>query len=61
VEQIRRYSPGAILLTDDRLAQRRVTGVFDLQHPAAALRALVEPHAGEVAMLTPYLLVVTAR
>jgi transmembrane sensor len=61
VEQIRRYHGGAILLHDDRLGERRVTGVFDLHDPIGALRAVVEPHAGKVVELTPYLLLISAR
>ncbi|NYZ17242.1 DUF4880 domain-containing protein [Azospirillum sp. RWY-5-1] len=58
VEELRRYHPGAILLRDDALAERRVTGVFDLNDPAGALRTLVGPYAGRVWRLTPLVLVV---
>lgn len=60
VEEIRRYRPGLIVLTDDALAQRRVTGVFDLHDPLRALRAVVEPHAGKVREIAPWLVVVSA-
>lgn len=58
VDELRRYHPGAILLRDEALAGRRVTGVFDLNDPAGALRTLVGPYAGRVWRLTPLVLVV---
>jgi transmembrane sensor len=61
VEELRRYHHGMIVLRDGALAGRRVTGVFDLHDPAGALRAAVEPHAGKVVELTPYLLLVATR
>jgi transmembrane sensor len=61
IEELRRYHPGMIVLRDGALAGRRVTGVFDLHDPAGALRAAVEPHAGRVVALTPYLLLVAPR
>ena len=51
-----RYHRGVILLTDDTLADQRVTGVFNLREPLAALRAAVHVHGAEVMKVTPYLL-----
>ncbi|MTJ83599.1 MAG: DUF4880 domain-containing protein [Telmatospirillum sp.] len=48
VEEVRRYFPGIIVLRDDDLAERRVTGVYDLADPVAALRAVLHPHGGRV-------------
>lgn len=59
VEEIRRYRPGLIVLTDDVLARRQVTGVFDLRDPLRALRTVVEPHDGRVREITPWLVVVS--
>ncbi len=60
VDAIRRHHPGVILLSDHALAEKRVTGVYDLSDPERALRALVGPYGGTVRRLTPYLLVVSS-
>lgn len=59
VEEIRRYRPGLVVVTDDALARRRVTGVFDLRDPLRALRTVVEPYSGKVREITPWLVVVS--
>ena len=61
VEKLRRYHHGVIVLADRALAARRIAGVYNLDSPAAALRAAVEPHGGSVRELTPYMLLVTGR
>lgn len=58
-EELARHHVGGIVVADDDLAQRRVTGVFDLADPNAALRAAVLPHGGRVTRLTPFLLLVS--
>jgi transmembrane sensor len=55
VAEIARYAPGAVLITDPALAVRRVTGVYDLDDPARALRAVLEPHGGRITAWTPWL------
>ncbi|MBA5868514.1 MAG: DUF4880 domain-containing protein [Nitrospira sp. CR2.1] len=60
IAQLRRYHKGLILVTDRRLDDRLVSGVYDLQHPLDALRAVVEPHSAVVRQVTPFLLVVSA-
>lgn len=60
VEELGRHHRGGIVLTDPDLARRRVTGVFDLGDPAAALRAAVAPHGGRIAEVTPFLLLVSS-
>ena len=55
VDELRRYQPGWIVIADDRLAQQRVTGLYDLRNPDGALRALVRPYGGEVRSVTPLL------
>src|SRR5690606_29177130 len=57
VELLDRYQRGSILLVGEALGERRVTGVFDLDDPHRALRALLAPYDGEVRSLTPFLLV----
>jgi len=61
VDEIRRYHHGVILLRGQALATRKVTGVYNLDDPVAALRAAVAPHSGSVRELTPYVLVVSDR
>ncbi len=61
VDMLRRYHRGLIVLRDDMLAARRITGVYDLADPVAALRTALRPHAGTVEEYTPYLLVVSRR
>lgn len=59
VDELRRYRQGIILVTDSRLASRRVTGVFDLKDPVRALETVVIPHDGHVREITPWLVIVS--
>lgn len=61
VDMMRRYHRGMIILRDETLAAKRVTGVYDLADPVAALRTAIKPHAGMVDEYTPYVLVVSKR
>ena len=58
--EIGRWHPGSVAVVDSGLGARRVSGVFDLSDPAAALQAVVEPHGGRVRRLTRWLLVLDA-
>lgn len=60
VDEIRRYHSGLIVLHADDLAGRRISGVYDLGDPLAALRAVVHPHGGTVRDW-PYLAVIDQR
>ena len=55
VETLRRYQRGWIVIADDRLAARRVNGIYDLRDPDGALRALVHPAGGRILEITPLL------
>jgi transmembrane sensor len=57
VDELRRYYAGLIVVADGTLAGRRVTGVYNLSDPAAALRAIVAAHGGSVRRVSPWLLV----
>lgn len=59
VAELARYLPGKVLLRDDALGAKRVTGVYDLRKPEAALRAVVRPHGGELRSYGPWLLVLS--
>ncbi|MBO3274300.1 FecR family protein [Pseudomonas schmalbachii] len=60
VEELRRYHQGLIILADDAFAGQRVTGVYNLADPAAALRILAGAHGGKVRQVSPWLLVISA-
>ncbi|WP_336512654.1 FecR family protein [Stutzerimonas stutzeri] len=55
--QIERYLPGRILITDDALRQHRISGVADLDDPAALLASLDRLQSVRISRL-PWLVVV---
>jgi transmembrane sensor len=57
---IGRYYHGVILISDARLKNSPVTGIYDLNDPVRALRALAASYGGVVRQVTPYLVVVSA-
>jgi len=57
IDELRRYYRGAIVVADDALRGRRVTGVYNLGDPKAALNAIVGAHGGSVQQVSPWLLV----
>ncbi|WEK30754.1 MAG: FecR family protein [Candidatus Pseudomonas phytovorans] len=59
VQALARYVPGKVVLRDDALGAKRVTGVYDLRRPEAAVRAVIRPHGGEVRSYGPWLLVLS--
>ena len=59
--ELRRHYRGFIILRDEALAARRVTGVIDLSDPAAALDAVVQPHGGAARQIAPFVLTVRMR
>lgn len=59
VEELGRHYSGIIMLRDRSLADRRITGVFDLRRPVEALNAIARTQHGSVTEITPYLLVVS--
>ncbi len=58
VEEVRRSFDGMIVVTD-ALARQRVTGVYNLDDPAAALRAMAGVHGGRVREISPWLLIMS--
>lgn len=56
VQELAQYLPGRVVLRDEALGNKRVTGVYDLRKPEAALRAVIRPHGGEVRNYGPWLL-----
>jgi len=59
LDRLRRYYAGAIVVTDDTLADQPVTGVYNLDDPAAALRGIARSQNAVVRQITPWLLVVS--
>ncbi|QHF47989.1 histidine kinase [Pseudomonas sp. S35] len=59
LEQLRRYTPAIIVLRDKQLGAQRVTGVYDLRKPQAALQAVVQPYGAKVRAYSPWLLVLS--
>jgi len=55
VEELQRYHPAWISIPSGDLANRRVTGLYDLSNPDRALEALVQPYGGKVHSVSPYL------
>ncbi|QPC45327.1 FecR domain-containing protein [Kaustia mangrovi] len=60
VARIARWQPGRVLIADTGLGERRISGVFDLHNPVAALRAVVQPHGGTVRRFSPWLTVISS-
>lgn len=58
VDEVRRSFGGVIVVTSEAFGQRRVTGVYNLADPVAALRAATAVHGGTVRQLSPWLLIV---
>jgi transmembrane sensor len=59
VDEVRRSFGGAIVVTNQSFGQQRVTGVYNLSDPVAALRAASAVHGGTVRQLSPWLLIVS--
>ena len=59
VDELRRYRSGWIVFAGGGLADQRITGLYDLQDPDAALRILVGPLGGRVREVTPLLQVIS--
>ncbi|MEE4450546.1 FecR family protein [Novosphingobium resinovorum] len=59
IEALRPWYGGMIVVRSDTLAQRRVTGVYDLRNPAGAMTALAKAYGGHVRQITPWLLILS--
>ncbi|WP_122662190.1 FecR family protein [Pseudomonas viridiflava] len=57
VEQLRKYQRGWIVIGDDALGQKRVTGLYDLRDTQRALQALSKPVGAQVKQYSPLLTV----
>lgn len=59
VNEIRRYFPGAILVTDAALETLPTTGVFNTTDPEGALRGIAQAQGAKVRRLSPWLLILS--
>lgn len=59
VDQLRRYYTGKIIVTDDALAARPVTGVYNLADPVEALRGIARAQNAVVRRVTPWVVLVS--
>lgn len=60
VDELRRYYAGKIIVTDEALAARPVTGVYNLADPVEALRGIARAQNAVVRRVTPWVLIVSA-
>lgn len=61
VEQLDRYQFGWIVIDDPALAQKRVTGLYDMRDTRRALQALVAPINGEVRQYSSLLTIIGSQ
>ncbi len=60
VDELRSYYVGRIVVMDEGLASRPITGVYNLTDPVEALRGIARAQNAVVRRITPWLLVVSA-
>ncbi|QKC95905.1 FecR family protein [Mesorhizobium sp. NZP2298] len=60
VARIARWQAGRVVIADSGLGAGRISGVFDLGNPLAALEAVVQPHNGKVRRISPWLTVISS-
>ncbi len=60
VDRLRRHFPGTIVFADEALAERRVTGVYNLEDPQDALLGIVRAHGATMREITPWLIVLSS-
>ena len=61
VDDVRPWFKGRIFVSDTRLAERHVTGLYKMEDPKKALEMIVEPYGGRVRQITPWFLIVSAE
>ncbi len=57
IEDIRSWYRGVLIVRGGGMAARRVTGLYDLHHPEAAIRALAAAYGGRVFRVTPWVII----
>lgn len=61
IEQLRRYHRGAIWVMDAELSERRITGVYRLDDPIAALMAIADTYGSTVRRIGSWVAIVSGR
>lgn len=61
IDDLRRYYRGVIVLSDAGFGHRRVSGVYNVADPVAALQALAGAHGGTVRQFSPWVVVVSGN
>jgi transmembrane sensor len=59
LEELGRYHRGVILLRDQELGARLVSGFYDPTRPVEAVRAVAQAHGGRLREIGPWLLIVS--
>ncbi|WP_212632115.1 FecR domain-containing protein [Pseudomonas sp. KB-10] len=57
IDALRPYCSDVLLLRDSEFGEKRITGVYDLDDPDNALRAILRIHGGELSRVGPILLI----
>ena len=58
VDEVRPWFRGRIFLTDAKLGERRITGIYDVRQPEQALAMIVRPYGGRIRRITPWIMIV---
>jgi transmembrane sensor len=61
VAALRPWFGGVIIVYGDALSRHRLTGYYDLAHPADALRAVARAQGADVFQISPWLLILSGR
>lgn len=59
IARIARWQRGRIVMVGATFGSRRVSGIYDLNHPVAAVEAVVEPFGGVVRQISSFLTVIS--
>ena len=59
VAEIARCQSARVVIAQADLAGSRVSGLYDLREPRAALEAVIEPYGGRMRQITPWLIVLS--
>jgi transmembrane sensor len=59
VAEIARWQSARVVIAQAELAGSRVSGLYDLRDPRAALEAVIEPYGGHMRQITPWLIVLS--
>lgn len=59
--ELERHLPGRIVIADRALADRKMTGVFDLKNPERAIEGMAAVLGAKVQRITPWIFVVSAQ